>query len=223
MINTNKFKVRELKNGEYKQWILKKHYAKRSCSVSYCFGLIEDTKIIGVCTFGFPPNFNYNDGKCIFSNYKCLTLELNRLVINNNKEKNLASFFVSRAIKFLPKPSTIVSYADPNQNHKGYVYQALNWIYTGVSTPKKRYTFKDGSTFDIRRGIDTKGEIVKIEELLPTHRYIFFHADRTDRKKMRKNFKLKIVKYPKGDNKKYKCIDIDMYYQNSFFDVFEEL
>tara|TARA_Y100001937_G_scaffold15460_1_gene21169 strand:+ start:461 stop:1114 length:654 start_codon:yes stop_codon:yes gene_type:complete len=214
----NSYKVKELKNGEYKEWILKKHYAKRQCSVSYCFGLVKDEKIIGICTFGFPPNYNYNQGKCVYNTYKCLTLELNRLVINTNKEKNLLSYFLSKSIKLLPKPTTLVSYADPNQNHSGYIYQATNWIYTGQSTPKKRYTFEDGSTFDIRRGIHTKGKIIKIEDLKPTHRYIYLNANKKDKKIMKNDLKLKIFEYPKGVNKNYECVDIDMFYQNTLFD-----
>ena len=54
------YAVKRLHNGEHKEWILKKHYAKRTCSVSYAFGLIKELKILGVCTFGYPPNYNYN-------------------------------------------------------------------------------------------------------------------------------------------------------------------
>ncbi len=215
----NLYKIKRLTNGEYKEWILKKHYAKRKCSVSYCFGLILDNKIIGICTFGYPPNYNYNKGKCLYNDYECLTLELNRLVINNYDEKNLLSYFLSNAIKLLPKPITLVSYADPNQNHQGYIYQATNWIYTGESTPKKRYTFEDGSTFDIRRGIHNKGKIVKTEKLKPTHRYIYLHANKKDKKIMLKHFKVNKLNYPKGLNKNYECIDIDMNYNVNLFDT----
>ena len=212
MTSKTDYNVVLLKNGEHKEWLLKKHYAKRTCSVSYAYGLIYDNKIVGVCTFGFPPNYNYNDGKCIFNELKVKTLELNRLVINTNNEKNLLSFFVANAIKLLPKPLAIVSYADPNQNHHGYIYQATNWIYTGVSTGKKRYTFEDGSTFDIRRGLDSKGKIVKTETLKPTHRYIFLHGNKSDKKKMVNDLKLTVYPYPKGENKYYECDDINMNY-----------
>ena len=74
------YKIIQLKDKEYQSWILKKHYAKRICSVSYAYGLIDqDYNILGVCTFGYPPNYNYNNGVCIFNNIKVLTLELNRL------------------------------------------------------------------------------------------------------------------------------------------------
>lgn len=216
----NKYKIILLKDQEHKNWILKKHYAKRLCSVSYAYGLIDkDYNILGVCTFGYPPNYNYNNGACIFNNTKVLTLELNRLVLNKNKEKNLLSYFVSNCLNKLPKPSAIVSYADPNNNHYGYIYQATNWLYTGESTPKKRYTFEDGSTFDIRRGIHNKGKIVKIENLKPTLRYIYINGNKKQKRDMIKDMKLNILEYPKGKNKKYNCIDIKMKLQPNLFGI----
>jgi hypothetical protein len=216
-INSINYKVISLRNGEHNEWLLKKHYAKRICSVSYSFGLIDQEKIIGICTFGFPPNYSYNDGKCIFNTLKIKTLELNRLVINNNNVKNLLSYFVSQCIKLLPKPLAIVSYADPNQNHHGYIYQATNWIYTGESTSKKKYIFEDGSSFDIRRGLEKKGKIVETQNLKPTHRYIYLHGNKKEKKQMKNDFKMKVYPYPKGKNLNYDCIDINMFYQKDFF------
>ena len=165
----NKYIVKSIKKELCKEWLLYKHYAKRMCSISYSFGLFIDGNLNGVCTFGFPPNYNYNNGKCVFNNYECLTLELNRLVVNDNLKKNSLSYFVSQCLKKLPKNSCIVSYADQNNGHNGYIYQATNWIYTGVSTPKYKYIFEDGSSFDIRRGIDKKGKIKDKILLKPTH------------------------------------------------------
>ena len=215
----NGFTVKRLYYGEHKDWILKKHYAKRICSVSYAFGLIKDLKIIGVCTFGFPPNYNYNDGKCLFHNIKMKTLELNRLVINNSNQKNLLSYFLSSCLKLLPSPLALVSYADPNVNHTGYIYQATNWFYTGTSTAKKRYHFEDGSSFDIRRGIDNKGKIISTEDLLPTHRYLYFIGNKKQKREMINDLKMKVYTYPKGQNQKYKTTDLDMNYNQTLFEM----
>ena len=215
----NKYKIQQLTNGEYMDWILKKHYAKRICSVSYAFGLVKDLdKIVGVCTFGSSPNYQYNDGKCIFNNMKVRTLELNRLVLNETSEKNILSFFLSKCLKLLPNPLAVISYADPNMNHTGYIYQATNWLYTGTSNPKNRFHFEDGSTFDIRRGIHTKGKIVKTEKLLPTHRYLYLLGNKKQKKDMLRDLKFDLFDYPKGQNKRYETIDIDMNYQQSLFD-----
>lgn len=201
---TEKYSVKPIQSYECKEWLLNKHYAKRMCSISYCFGLFDESKfLIGVCTFGFPPNYNYNNGKCVFNKYECLTLELNRLVVNDGLEKNVLSFFVSECLNKIPKPSCVVSYADANQGHNGYIYQATNWIYTGVSTPKHKYIFEDGSDFDIRRGIENKGKLVDKILMLPTHRYLFFNGNKNEKRKMIKDLKMKIEKYPKGENKRY--------------------
>jgi hypothetical protein len=199
--------VIQIQNEYAKDWILNKHYAKRMCSISYAFGLFIDNILVGICTFGFPPNYNYNNGKCVFNSTEVLTLELNRLITDDGLNKNSLSYLVSHSLKLLPAPSCIVSYADPNQGHHGYIYQATNWIYTGTSTPKHRYHFKDGSTFDIRRGIDQKildhGEVIKKELLLPTHRYIYLNGNKKDKKTMLRDFKLNSLPYPKGNNRKY--------------------
>lgn len=199
----DKYSIKPIDRYEAMDWILNKHYAKRKCSISYSFGLYQGNILVGVCTFGFPPNYNYNDGKCVFNNFECLTLELNRLVVNDGLEKNTLSFFVSSALDMLPKPSCIVSYADPNVGHHGYIYQATNWIYTGESNLKHRYTFENGQSFDIRRGLEGKGKIVKKEQLLPTHRYLFFNANKKQRKKMLSDLKMNLLPYPKGTNLRY--------------------
>jgi len=41
-----------------KEWILKKHYAKRMCSIFYLFGLFYlEIVLLVVCIFGVPSSF----------------------------------------------------------------------------------------------------------------------------------------------------------------------
>ena len=130
---TSLYRIKQVDKRLYEDWLLKKHYAKRLCPISYAFGLVDKSdNIEGVITFGSPPNKEYNDGKCIFNENKIRTLELNRLVLNSNTPKNTASYFIMQAIRKLPTPMALVSYADANHNHHGYVYQATNWLYTGT-------------------------------------------------------------------------------------------
>jgi hypothetical protein len=76
---------------------------------------------------------------------------------------------------------------------------------------------KAARTFDIRRGIDNKGKVVATEEMKPTLRYIYLNGNKADKKKMLKDMKMLILPYPKGQNKNYDCIDINMTYQMDFF------
>lgn len=199
------WKVREIPPKQTHEWLLKKHYAHRIPSISYAFGLYDGQGLLqGICTFGYPPNYEYNNGACVFDGFECMVLELNRLCTNDGILANSLSYFVSRALKLLPtRPLCIVSYSDPNHGHHGYIYQATNWIYTGVSTPKVEYTFESGEKFDVRRGMDTKGKLIGKRDLLPTHRYLMFLGSKTQIRKMRKSLKMEILPYPKGDNSRY--------------------
>src|SRR5699024_188686 len=92
----------------------------------------NESHMIGICTFGKPASNSLCIGVCgREKSHK--VYELNRLYIDEN-EKNLASFFVSRCLKYLKKyKMIIVSYSDTGMNHHGYVYQACNFIYTWVT------------------------------------------------------------------------------------------
>lgn len=199
---TNKYTVESIKKNETYDWLLNKHYLKRIPSISYCFGLYSNN-LNGVITFGSSANYHFNDGSCIFENYKVYTVELNRLCVDDGLKRNVLSYFVSQSLKKLPKPCCVFSYADPNQNHHGYIYQATNWIYTGRSTGKTRYTFENGSTFDLNRFDSSKGKVVKKEKMKPTHRYLYFHGTKKQKKQMYKALKMKLYDYPKGQNERY--------------------
>tara|TARA_X000001388_G_scaffold53732_2_gene39341 strand:- start:40 stop:972 length:933 start_codon:yes stop_codon:yes gene_type:complete len=141
--------VVSIKKNIYEDWILHKHYAKRLCSVSYAFGLYINKVIEGVITFGMPPSSTLAESIC-GKEYAQYVLELNRLIINDNLPKNTLSQFVSKSINLLKKPKIIVSFADPNMNHSGYIYQATNFLYTGQSSNVFQYIDKDGKEFHFR-------------------------------------------------------------------------
>lgn len=146
----NKYKVKSIELFKCKEWILKKHYAKRMPSISYSFGLYDDNNfIIGVCTFGMPPSSTLAESIC-GEDYSKIVLELNRLVVNDGLEKNVLSFFVSNCLKLIPKPNIIVSFSDANMGHNGYIYQACNFLYTGESSNITKFIDKNGDEFHFR-------------------------------------------------------------------------
>lgn len=144
-----KYIVKSIDTYLCKDWLLNKHYAKRLCSISYSFGLFIDDVLNGVITFGMPPSSTLGQSIC-GEKYKNYVLELNRLVVNDDLEKNVLSFFVSNSINKLPKNKIIVSFADLNMNHNGYIYQATNFIYTGLSSNTSKLIDKYGNEFHFR-------------------------------------------------------------------------
>lgn len=203
-------KVLNIKNEECEPWLLEKHYAKRIPQIMHAFGLYNDNELIGVITFGIPTSPSLCMGIC-GKEYSDIVLELNRVCLQDNY-KNQASFLVANAIKLLPKPSIVVSYADTGQGHIGYVYQATNFLYTGLSANRIDWTVKgqehkhsktisDGMTLDSIK--EKYGDDFYYTERSRKHRYILFHGSKSQKQKLRKLLKYEVLPYPKGDSKRY--------------------
>ena len=137
-----KYTVTSIDSSVVLEWFTKKHYAKRRPSISFCFALFDENGyVVGVCSFGRP--MAHTLVKNAFSGeYQDKFLELNRLITNDGLGRNVASFFVGKCLRLLPKPRVVVSYADTSQGHNGYIYQATNWIYTGLSAKFMDYMVK---------------------------------------------------------------------------------
>lgn len=193
------YSVHSIKPSLTKEWILRKHYAKRMPSISYSFGLFCGD-MIGICTFGNPASPFLCMGVC-GSDYRNIVVELNRLVINENLRKNVLSFFVASCLQLLPRPLIIVSYADTKQGHTGYIYQATNWIYTGVTKERTDIGSGDGKhSRHYDKGIDYRENRVFRSA---KHRYVYFIGTKPQKKAIRGSLKYPICPYPKGDNQRY--------------------
>jgi hypothetical protein len=186
--------------NEIISWVTKKHYAHRIPSISVCFGLYKDFILKGVCSFGMPPNYIEMKAWKPFN-----MMELNRLVIDDDCPKNSASFFISKCIKQLEKPVVLISYSDLRKNHNGYIYQASNWVYTGIGGGGcKIFIMKDGTERHQRHEDKINMELVDhIEITTGKARYYYFHGDKEDKARMTKMLRFKKLPYPKGKNKKY--------------------
>jgi hypothetical protein len=209
-----KYQVRSIDSYLCKEWFLKKHYAKRLPPIEYSFGLYDSDSIIqGVISFGTPVSSTLRN----LWNGEFKLMELNRLVVNDGLEKNTLSFFVSQSFKFLPSPLVLVSYADTSKNHQGYIYQATNWIYTGLSIPFKDIAVKGlenqhhSTIEDMVRGKKNRfeelkkifGDRVYHVERSQKHRYFYFLGSKTEIKKISKMMPYSSLPYPKGENKRY--------------------
>lgn len=220
------YKVVRLQNHEADRWLLDKHYAKRVPSISFTYGITDKEKILGVCTFGYPVNRMFNNGQCLFTNLTVETLELNRLVINSGLPKNILSFFVSQCLKFLPKKLCIISYADPNHNHCGYIYQATNFIYLGQSADRIKFWCNgreiaertlDGWGNESRQDIMRKYNVTKTKQR-GKHLYMTITGSNKQKKQIIKYLKKQPQSFPKLNKKDYPCKDLDIYYQKTLFE-----
>ena len=176
------------------------HYARRMPSVSYAFGLFDEEKLIGVCTYGQPASPAPCRGIAGVENKKNV-LELSRLVISPEcTKKNCASYLIANSLRMLPNHTFVISYADwGGWHHVGYVYQATNWLYTGMTKPRTDIVSESGG--HARHYV--KGE-TKRQGRTAKHRYVYLVGDRREKRKMMAELRWKVLEeYPKGESRRY--------------------
>jgi hypothetical protein len=200
------YSIAQISSKDAYYLILNVHYAKRKPSISFAYGLFESGNLVGVVTYGTPASSTLLKGVC-GEKWSKNVLELNRLVLLNNKPHE-ASRLVGASLRLLPKPKIVVSYADSKQNHEGIVYQATNFLYTGLSTKfldpvVKGLEHQHHATY--AHGLTNKQlkekygeENVYFIERSRKHRYVIFIGSRSEKREMMKDLKYKVLPYPKG-------------------------
>jgi hypothetical protein len=153
------------------------HYLRKPGSTQVALGIYADNVIGGVITFG-----TIATAKAICGpDHALKVLELTRLTCYEFMPKNSESWLISQAFKWLrknrPDIHVIVSYADPSAGHNGTIYQATNWLYTGMSTPNKVWITETGEqihtrgAFDVRRLARTQEPDTETPDLFDTSPY----------------------------------------------------
>ena len=178
------FDIIKVNKQEAKRILDEYHYLtgiSKGFRSGYNYGLYDkkEKEVVGVIIFtNFPVpelgkgmlGLERNDQEGLF--------ELSRLCLIprvQKEEHNLASWFVSKAIKELKKDTpvrVILSYAD-SKYHKGTVYRACNFRYYGLTDPKKDFYRKleDGTFVKQSRG-KTKGVEGKWVDRTRKHRFL---------------------------------------------------
>ena len=191
---------------------IKEHYLHRKAPCSYAYGLFEKetNKIVGVVLYGVPASRSLQKGIC-GEDYANQVGELTRLWVEDGTPKNVESFLIGNTIK-LQGFKILVSFAECRQGHVGYVYQATNWLYTGLSA-KRTDVVIDGKVCGHPRHITDKyGGQKQAREILGDrfqlvprprkHRYIYFNCNKKEKKILMSKLRYKILPYPKDCNEK---------------------
>lgn len=137
--------------GEYREhaqfWFRTEHYAHSipSGKTHYfcCAGVFF--------AFAIPPNKNISRFLIGEDN---AVWELSRMWASDNHGRNALTSGLSKAIgafrKLEPHVKALVSYADPNVGHEGYVYRAASWVYCGQSEEGRYYRDATGQVVSRR-------------------------------------------------------------------------
>ena len=192
--------------------VVKHHYLHRAAPCSHAFGLFYNSpdqffpKLVGVVIYGTPSSSTLREGIC-GKEYKYDVIELTRLWIDDSVPKNGESYLIGNTLSLIDK-DIVVSYADKSMGHVGIVYQATNWIYTGLSAKRTDWDIEGISLHSqslsdkyTAKEIEAKfGDSALTKDRPRKHRYVFFRGDKKRRKELLAALNYKIQPYPKGTN-----------------------
>lgn len=180
LIMKKDFNIKSIDKADAKNILSKYHYlGSKFRTNGYNYGLFFENNLVGVIIFSNLPVPELAVGLFGFErNNQCGLFELSRLCLVPHIqyiEHNIASWFISKAIKKFKKDTivkAILSYAD-NRYHKGIVYRASNFKYYGLTKKKKDFYFllPDGTYKKHTRG-SIKGLPGEWRERNRKHRYL---------------------------------------------------
>jgi hypothetical protein len=144
-IKLSEIEVRQVPVKEIRRQIVTGHYsgvmpdATQEAFAGYCDGIV-------IAAVAYGPGGNSKTFGAVIEGFDSSNArELIRLWVHPDAPKNTASFVVGRSLKMLPpEVGLVVSFADSGQGHAGYIYQALNFYYLGLSSEGVRYVDSTG-------------------------------------------------------------------------------
>jgi hypothetical protein len=198
--------VKPIDNATAQQVVVKHHYLHRKAPCSQAFGLFDDAgELRGVVMYGTPSSSSLRAG-IAGKEHANNVVELTRLWIDDSTPKNSESYLIGNSIKHCAK-EIVVSFADTSQNHLGIVYQATNWIYTGLSAKRTDWQVqgidKHGHTWaDKYTAVEMRelfGERFTLVPRSRKHRYIYLNAKGKRRKELMALLRYEQQPYPKTE------------------------
>jgi len=132
-------------------------------------------------------------------------IELTRLWVDDSVPKNGESYLIGNTLKHCGK-EIVVSYADTEQNHLGIVYQATNWLYSGLSAKRTNWTIEGvdkhcqtiADKYTAKEIRELYGDRFSLQPRSRKHRYIYINADKRRKKELMAQLKYKLEEYPKN-------------------------
>jgi hypothetical protein len=117
-------------------------------------GAWEFGTFIGAILFGrgASPNLGSPYGLTTTSICELLRVALNR---HDAKVSRIVAIAMRIVAKRNPGLRLVVSFADTNEGHHGGIYQAGNWIYSGITPPKTHFRDKQGKVWHSRQTTTT--------------------------------------------------------------------
>lgn len=170
-----------------------------------CLGIFLNTRLFGALTFGVGPYLGY---KIVDNASPDDVVTLTRLWLSDELPRNSESKVLGIVLRSLKRGTSlkfVLAYSDPSVGHFGTIYQATNWLYTGLSSATPLYDIGDGILHHSRslahslgshsiRYLTSQGIDVKTVPQSAKHRYVYF-LDQS----WRSQLMVPVLPYPKKE------------------------
>jgi len=182
--------------------VVREHYLHRKFASSRAFGLFLGEQIKGVICYGTPSSAPLRKALAGPEN-ELNVVELMRLWVCDSVPRNGESFLIGNTLKHAGK-EIVVSYAEVAMGHVGTVYQATNWLYTGLSARRRQFKIEGVTTHcqrlaDMHSAAELReiyGEKFAYEWRPPKHRYVCINAKGRRRQELISKIKYPLQPYP---------------------------
>jgi hypothetical protein len=199
------YHIEPISYGLAMRTVVANHYLHRKAPCSKAFGLIRNSTdtLVGVVCYGTPSSAPLRSG-IAGPEHASNVVELTRLWVDDSVPKNGESYLIGNTIKECGK-EIVVSFAEIEQGHLGVVYQATNWLYTGLSAKRTDWTVEGidlhGQTLaDKHTVVEMRalyGDRFSLKARPRKHRYVFINARGLRRRELIALIRYPIQPYPK--------------------------
>lgn len=184
-------------------------------AIKYRFSLYYEKELKGVAVFSVPAN-RFAITSIFEDETQHVGIELSRFFTYDDTPNNFESYCLTKCFDYIKHNTefdVIISYADPNFGHAGYLYQALNGLYIGKTAPEVRYMYQgklltrrslgrrkgESEAEHAKRIIEDGAKKIKMEG---KYKYLFFTCNKKRKANLLHKLKGNIEihkKYPKID------------------------
>lgn len=151
------------------------HYSRvMPAGKSVKIGAWESSGFIGAIIFTCGANNHIGSPYGLAQTSICELVRVS-LAVHQSPVSRIVRIAIQMLCKQSPGLRLLVSYADPEQGHYGGIYQAMNWLYAGSSSPQRFSLRPNGQILHKRTAHSLYGTIRGLEKskVLWKHKYLY--------------------------------------------------
>jgi|HubBroStandDraft_6_1064221.scaffolds.fasta_scaffold00329_7 hypothetical protein len=144
--------VREISLADARNVIVANEWLGNLGSAEHSWGLFFGDYLAGCVCFGSTAGTKVRSSVC-GAEYADKVVTLVRGCCEHWSHPHSASYLITQACKLMSHKTgahVFIAYADPRAGEIGVVYQAVGWLFCGLTSPTEKFRRPDGKVYDAR-------------------------------------------------------------------------